>query len=77
MASINHNGGGGRMKKVTLDVDSLRVETFAVQNRPAMQRGTVKGHNIKPNPTDWGNTCSGCSWEGIECCTDPYCSQNC
>ncbi|HET7464962.1 MAG TPA: hypothetical protein VFJ82_27205 [Longimicrobium sp.] len=65
------------MKKVTLDVDSLHVETFAVQNQDATQRGTVKGHNMKPNPTDWGNTCSGCSREDLPCCTWPYCTETC
>jgi hypothetical protein len=66
------------MKKIRLDLDHLRVDSFDVQKRRGTERGTVKGHNTYPEPSAWFNTCSGCSWEGIDCCTDPYCSEvNC
>lgn len=65
------------MKKIRLDVDELHVDSFDVQKQRGTRRGTVNGHNPVPNPTDWGNTCSGCSREGLPCCTWPYCTETC
>ena len=66
------------MKKIKLHLENLRVDSFAVQPADAApQGGTVRAHNPVPNPTDWGNTCSGCSREGLPCCTWPYCTETC
>ncbi|HEX9939226.1 MAG TPA: hypothetical protein VGB15_18935 [Longimicrobium sp.] len=48
------------MKKIQLDVDSLRVETFEAElARDA--RGTVVGWNVTdPRRSDCLDTCDGC-----------------
>jgi hypothetical protein len=32
------------MRKISLDVDALRVETFETEDDPSKVRGTVEGH---------------------------------
>ena len=58
-------------RKLKLDPENLQVTSFDAQPAPAQARGTVKGHNPVPSPTDLGATCSACSWDGILCCTQP------
>ena len=36
------------MKKLSLDLNSLRVETFAPVAAPTARRGTVRGNEIDP-----------------------------
>jgi hypothetical protein len=67
-----------RRTKLKLDAESLQVTSFDAASTHKDVRGTVKGHNPVIDKTAWGGTCSGCSWWGLECCTDPYCSEvNC
>jgi hypothetical protein len=43
------------MRKVRLDMDALKVESFATAERGADKRGTVRGHS-SPDFTCW-QTC--------------------
>ncbi len=43
------------MKKLTLDLDSLRVESFDIE-APAREHGTVHAHAI----TEFGDSCDFC-----------------
>ena len=64
--------------KLKLNPEDLRVTSFDAEKALNERRGTVKAHNTLPAQTAVLATCSGCSWVGIECCTDPYCSDvNC
>lgn len=46
------------MKKLTLKLDELQVETFATEAAAAARAGTVQAHNS--NPTD--AICTECCW---------------
>lgn len=60
------------MKKLTLDLDALRVESFDT-DRARDERGTVRGNavTLDENPTcDGGNTC----WDSCDgVCGTYYC----
>jgi hypothetical protein len=74
------------MRKITLDVDALEVESFDTSTKDAEERGTVRGHNDQsyPNwgcPFSWGTYCSPSASGEIVCeCADPSldpCSSEC
>ena len=56
------------MKKVQLDIDRLRVETFETESADGAERGTVHGHWSQPGTCDarvatcqYGGSCgAGC-----------------
>jgi hypothetical protein len=65
------------MKKITLDVDALEVESFAAEAGPGGKRGTVHGHITLrcPSPTSFYctlgyNTCDQASC--VDTCGYPY-----
>jgi hypothetical protein len=68
------------MNKIKLDVDALRVESFATAT-PASERGTVHARSGEPEPepgdaallpvTDW-KTC-----QGAECTARTLCHYSC
>ena len=66
------------MKKIHLDLDRLRVETFATSDADATPIGTVHGHWSQPGTCDavvgtcqYGGSCgAGCATRkctGIDC----------
>jgi hypothetical protein len=57
------------MRKLSLNLDDLQVESFPVQN-PAAERGTVVGHNVQgTNQLDCTVICLGTM---IACTTGCY-----
>ncbi|HET7464644.1 MAG TPA: hypothetical protein VFJ82_25605 [Longimicrobium sp.] len=66
------------MRKVTLDTDTLRVETFETSRPERPARGTVHGQWSQPGTCDavvgtcqYGGTCgAGCGTKG---CTSTLC----
>jgi hypothetical protein len=62
------------MKKLRLQLDDLRVDSFATREAPTENVGTVAGHapsngrTCPGNPT-CDNTCGCPSWSGPECNT--------
>lgn len=66
------------MKKLTLDLDSLRVDTFAT-DREGGARGTVQGHDDDDDtlPTEFCSqrpcTKTGCPTQYGQNTCDPYC----
>jgi hypothetical protein len=58
------------MKKITLDAESLRVETFAVEAIDPRLRGTVAGQAFTALQTNCAS-CGGCSSYPNACfCTE-------
>ena len=63
------------MKKMKLEIDSLRVESFSADAAARGARGTVRGNDLSgtvivADPSDrsfidtcWINTCAGCGTE--------------
>jgi hypothetical protein len=57
------------MKKLKLDIDAVRVESFATAERDE-QRGTVQGHiSIEASCYD-----TDCCSDVTDCCQSAYCS---
>lgn len=64
------------MKKISLDLDRLAVESFATTDPEAPPRGTVQGHWSQPGTCDavvgtcqYGGTCGpGCATR-VKCTT--------
>ncbi|HEX2204322.1 MAG TPA: hypothetical protein VHG91_13520 [Longimicrobium sp.] len=46
------------MKKLSLDLGALRVESFAATTRVAGSRGTVRGNDSRPPTFTEGETCA-------------------
>ena len=59
------------MKKITLDMDALRVESFEVRPERAPRRGTVRGY-----ATAAGTNCLACSDDAI-CTLGFRCTPGC
>ena len=58
------------MKKLSLDLDSLRVESFATASAAAWRRGTVQARNDRDaDPTLGHDTCDRCTTPGL-CASD-------
>lgn len=70
------------IRKLALNAESLRVETFAMQEEPTAQPGTVHAHVEDTKPQTCGcptrytcneftcqNSCNCPSWSGPECGT--------
>src|SRR5215213_1814215 len=57
--------GDGVMKKLTLEIDALRVETFDVEAIEPLLRGTVHGQGV----TRLQSNCASC---GGDCSSYPY-----
>ncbi len=55
------------MRKLSLDLDALAVETFAT-DRPLPLRGTVQGNEAVSNVYSCWNTCYCPSHHNTECC---------
>lgn len=56
------------MKKLILDVDTLRIESFAAEEAPREEAGTVHGHQATRRPT-CGSLCT--NTQPIVSCYDP------
>lgn len=59
------------IRKLVLDTDALRVETFAAEDNPAEGPGTVRGHDVDPTvPRSCPCPTYHCyTWSGAECNT--------
>lgn len=61
------------IRKLVLNADALRVETFAAQDSPTENAGTVRGHlgpPTEPQTCPCPQTYNNCpSWSGRECNT--------
>ncbi|HEU0013630.1 MAG TPA: pinensin family lanthipeptide [Longimicrobium sp.] len=62
------------MKKLTLDLDDLRVESFATDADPA-ERGTVHGNSLPTRPlcSRYCPPSTGCPGETETCTLDVCC----
>ena len=55
------------MKKLRLELDELRVDTFATTSKADRDKGTVRGHN------SWNGQCETLPYEdSIDLCPPPY-----
>lgn len=58
------------MKKLTLDVDALAVESFSPENAEERPRGTVKARQDTEFFCTWECTdAHSCGWSDIDCYT--------
>jgi hypothetical protein len=56
------------MEKLKLEIDALRVDSFAAEEAPAAEVGTVHGHQRTRRPT-CGDLCT--NTQPIVSCYDP------
>ena len=59
------------MKKLTLDVDSVHVESFAASDRPTERPGTVRAHEDVFGATRQGSCFTSCRADLRDNCTCP------
>lgn len=66
------------MKKLTLDVDALQVESFATEAAGRGRRGTVYGRNhTRGGHFTCGGTCDGANTCDCPVTADPTCLEPC
>ncbi|MFL5381437.1 MAG: hypothetical protein ACJ8GN_02805 [Longimicrobiaceae bacterium] len=61
------------MRKLSLEIDTLEVSTFEPVENPIMPDQPGPLRYMQPNPSDWGASCSGCTFVDLPCCTNRYC----
>ncbi|MFL5538002.1 MAG: hypothetical protein ACJ8J0_03375 [Longimicrobiaceae bacterium] len=61
------------MRKLQLDIDTLEVSTFEPVESSIAPYQSNPLMDMQPNKSDWGASCSGCTFVDLPCCTNRYC----